>query len=59
MSKARDYKMVYREHLKTLDLMIQSSASVLSTEEDANKLKKEIASFEIWFQERGQEGGRC
>ena len=44
--KARDYKMVYREHFKTLDLMKQSSASALSTEEDANKLKKEIASFE-------------
>ena len=38
--------MVYREHFKTLDLMIQSSASALSTEENANKLKKEIASFE-------------
>ena len=37
--------MVYQEHFKTLDAMIQSSSAV-STEEDANKLKKEIASFE-------------
>ena len=43
--KARDYKMVYREHFKTLDLMIQSSA-LATTAEEANEMKKEIASFE-------------
>jgi alpha-galactosidase len=36
---ARDYKMVYREHFKTLDLMQLSP-------EEANEMKKETALFE-------------
>ena len=38
--------MVYREHFKTLDLMIQSSSSALPVEENVNKLKKELAILE-------------
>jgi DNA-binding transcriptional regulator YhcF (GntR family) len=42
--KARDYKVVYREHFKTLDLMQLSALA--TTAEDANKIKEQIASFE-------------
>lgn len=39
--KARDYKMVSREHFKTVDFIMQSSSSsaLPTTEEDANQQK--------------------
>ena len=41
---ARDYKMVYRENFKTLDLMQLSALA--TTAEEANQMKEQIASFE-------------
>ena len=45
--KARDYKVVYRENLNTLDLMKQAEATTTNeSEESRQERKKKIAAFE-------------
>ena len=45
--KARDYKVVYREHLNTLDLMKQAEATTTNeSEESRQERKKKNAAFE-------------
>jgi hypothetical protein len=55
--KARDSKMVYQEHFKTLDLM--QVAALATTAEEANQMKEQIASFEKLHYSKTPKGAPC